>query len=157
MALFATSALTVSYWHVHMSRLSFPVIALPFACTLAAAAILLAMRSRSRIGWLIAGMMLGLGPYTYFAYPSFWLATFIVLAFYVYLQRNRLKPSSISMAFFALGLFLALIPVIYNMAASPTVQTGRMGQVWVFRSHEFPLDEPFSQQAATSASAYGTR
>ena len=147
-ALFATSALTVSYWHVHMSRLSFPVIALPFACTLAAAAILLAMRSRSRLGWLIAGMMLGLGPYTYFAYPSFWLATFIVLAFYVYLQRNRLKPSSISVAFFALGLFLALIPVIYNMAASPTVQTGRIGQVWVFRSHEFPLDEPFSQQAA---------
>ncbi len=145
-ALFATSALAASYWHLHLSRVTFPVIALPFACTVAAAALILAMRSRNRFAWAIAGGLLGLAPYTYFAYPSFYVATFAVLAIYIFLQRDRMKPSLLSLSFFSFGLLVVLLPVIENVVSSPTVQSGRMGQVWVFRSHEFPQDETLSKK-----------
>ena len=146
-ALFATTALAVSHWHLHMSRVTFPVVALPFACTVAAAALIFAMRSRSRLAWPLAGALLGLAPYTYFAYPSFFAATLAVLAVYLFLQRDQLKPTLLSLALFSIGLFIALIPVISTTVSSPTVQTGRMGQVWVFRSHEFPQGQPLSEQA----------
>ncbi len=147
-ASFATAALAVSHWHLHMSRVTFPVVALPFACTVAAAALIIAMRSRSRLAWPVAGGLLGLAPYTYFAYPSFFIATLAVLAVYLFLQRDQLKPTLLSLALFSIGLFVVLIPVISTTVSSPTVQTGRMGQVWVFRSHEFPQDEALSEQAS---------
>lgn len=147
-ALFATTALAVSHWHLHMSRVTFPVVALPFACTVAALALILAMRSRSRLAWPVAGALLGLAPYTYFAYPTFFIATLMVLGVYLFLQRDQLKPTLLSLALFLVGLFVALIPVISTIVSSPTVQTGRMGQVWVFRSHEFPQGEALSEQAS---------
>ena len=147
-ALFAASALTVSYWHVHMSRLTFPVISLPLICALAAAAILWAMRSRSRKSWVIAGALLGLAPYTYFAYPSFVIAAVAVLAAYVYLQRDRLRQSLSSIGLFTIGLLLGLGPAIHAIVTSPNVQTGRIDQVLVFRSHEYPATDGFSEQAS---------
>ena len=146
-ALFATAALAVSHWHLHMSRVTFPVVALPFACTVAAAALIFAMRSRSRLAWPVAGALLGLAPYTYFAYPSFFAATLAVLAVYLFLQRDQLQPTLLSLALFSVGLIVVLTPVISTIVSSPTVQTGRMGQVWVFRSHEFPQGQPLSEQA----------
>lgn len=146
-ALFATAALVVSHWHLHMSRVTFPVVALPFACTVAAAALIFAMRSRIRLAWPVAGALLGLAPYTYFAYPSFFVATLAVLAVYLFLQRDKLQPTLLSLALFAVGLFVVLTPVISTIVSSPTVQTGRMGQVWVFRSHEFPQGQPLFEQA----------
>ena len=146
-ALFATAALTASYWHVHMSRLTYSLISLPFICALAAAAILWAMRSRSKASWVVAGALLGLAPYTYFAYPSFWLATAAVLATYLILQRDRLRQSLTTMAFFAIGLLFASGPAIQASIASPTVQSGRIGQVLVFRASEFPAAGSLSEKA----------
>lgn len=147
-ASFAATALAVSHWHLHMSRVTFPVVALPFACTVAALALILAMRSRSRLTWPVAGGLLGLAPYTYFAYPSFFVAVFAVLAVYLFLQRDQLQPTLLSLALFSIGLVVALIPVISTTISSPTVQTGRMGQVWVFRSHEFPQGEALTEQVS---------
>jgi len=147
-ASFAATALAVSHWHLHMSRVTFPVVALPFACTVAALALILAMQSRNRLAWPVAGGLLGLAPYTYFAYPSFFVAVFAVLAVYLFLQRDQLQPTLLSLVLFFIGLAVALIPVISTTISSPTVQTGRMGQVWVFRSHEFPQGEALSEQVS---------
>ena len=91
-ALYGATALTVSYWHLHFSRLGYGLISLAFVTTLAAATLLWAMRSRSRLSWLAAGACLGLAPYTYFAYPTLLAAEGVVIATYFLL--NRVTPRS---------------------------------------------------------------
>ena len=71
-ALFGTVALTFSYWHLFYSRSAYIVISMPLMTTLAAAAVLIALRSSTRWAWLAAGILLGLtfvlGVYSYAGY-----------------------------------------------------------------------------------------
>ncbi len=125
-ALFGATALTVSYWHLHFSRLGYGLISLPFVATLAAASLLWAMRSRSRWSWLTAGACLGLTPYTYFAYPSFLAAEGVVLATYFLLNRGTLQSKLKLLAWFAVGSLIVASPVLSLALESPGYYFGRM-------------------------------
>ena len=125
-ALFGTTALTVSYWHLHFSRLGFGLISLAFAGTVAAVTLLWAMRSRWRWTWLLAGACLGLVPYTYFAYPFFMAAEAAVLASYMLLHKEALRGKLTSLALFAAGSLIVAWPVVSLILDAPDKYFVRM-------------------------------
>ena len=88
-ALFAAAALTFSYWHVFFSRSAFMLISMPLMTTIAAAAILIALRSQTRWAWLIAGIVLGLGVYSYNGYVMFLAVAAVFLVLVLVLGRER--------------------------------------------------------------------
>ncbi len=118
-ALFGTTALTFSYWHLHFSRLGFGLISLAFVAALAAITLLWAMRSQWRWTWLLAGACLGLAPYTYFAYPFFMAAEAVMLAYYLLLHKEALRGKLTSLALFAAGSLIVAWPVVSLILDSP--------------------------------------
>lgn len=132
-ALFGTTALTVSYWHLHFSRLGFGLISLAFVGVLAATSLLWAMRSGRRWSWLLAGACLGLLPYTYFAFPAFMAAEATLLAYYFLLHRELLRSKLIYLALFAAGFLIIAWPVVDLALDSPHIYFGRMLGVSVNR------------------------
>ncbi|MDE0198217.1 MAG: hypothetical protein OXK78_08485, partial [Caldilineaceae bacterium] len=125
-ALFGAATLTFSYWHLHFSRLGFGLISLAFVATLAATALLWAMRSKSRWTWLLAGACLGLVPYTYFAYPFFMAAVAAMLAYYLLLHKEPLRGKLTSLALFAAGSLIVAWPVVSLILDSPDKYFVRM-------------------------------
>ena len=151
-ALLATAGLTVSYWHLHFSRLGFGVVSLAWASTLAAAALLWAMRSRSHWSWLAAGALMGLVPYTYLAFPTFIAAMTGALCFYLFLRRDRLRPALVSLGLFAIGALIVASPMIAFVVDSPDVYFSRIQQKSMLRSHEFPETGSLADKAEYIAS-----
>ena len=136
-ALFGSVALTVSYWHLHFSRKGWGLVSLAFVATLAAVTLLWAMRSRNRWSWLAAGASLGLVPYAYFSYPPFLVAEAGVLAVFTYLQRDKLRSTFTSLAFFAAGFLIVAFPVLQLAIGSPDVYFNRMQQASLLSFPEF--------------------
>lgn len=137
-ALFCTTALTVSYWHLHYSRLGFGLISLAFVATVSAASLLWAMRQRSRGSWLAAGACLGLAPYTYFAFPSLIATVAVVLAAYLWLERGSLRSKAILLTWFAVGALIVASPVLSLAIESPEIYFGRMLMVSAERYQDSP-------------------
>lgn len=159
-ALFGTAALTVSYWHIHFSRLGYGVVALPFATTLAAAALLWALinsdrappgerreRRKSHWNWLIAGAALGLVPHSYFAFPVFLVAVAAVLFVYFILEGGGFRRKLAPIGLLAAGFLAAAAPVLNFAIHSPDVFFGRFGKKSLLQSHEFVNIEEFTERA----------
>ena len=102
-AVFAAVALTFSYWHLFYSRSGFMLISMPLATTLAATAIVIALRSEKRWPWLIAGAVLGLGVYTYNGYLVFIAVVCVLLAAVLLLGRNELRHYAARAAVLGIG------------------------------------------------------
>ena len=152
-ALFGTTALTVSYWHLHFSRLGFGVVPLAFASTAAAAALLWAMRTydsgrpeargKNLWSWLAAGALLGMVPYTYFAFPTFLAAVAAVLLVFFLLQRDLLWRKLLRLSLLALGMAFSAAPVLLFAFRSPSVYFGRMNQKSLWDYYEFTEADGF--------------
>ena len=146
-ALFATSGLMWSYWHVHLSRIAFPMVSLSFVISLAATALLWAMRSGSGWSWLVAGALLGVIPYTYLSYQVFVVVVAGILVTYVFLQRDRLRHSLVSVGILAIGMLLVAAPMILFILDSPDVYFNRMRSASLFSVPEFTDAEGFRAKA----------
>ena len=156
-ALFGTTALTVSYWHLHFSRLGFGVVPLAFASTAAAAALLWAMKSydaggleerrRNLWSWIAAGALLGLIPYTYFAFPTFLAAVGAALTLYFLLQKDSFKRKLLPLSLLAFGAVLTAAPVIQFAARSPDAYFGRMNAKSVWDYYEFANADGYAERA----------
>ena len=155
-ALFGTTALTVSYWHLHFSRLGFGVVSLAFASTAAAAALLWAMRRyddgpsesrrKSLWSWVAAGALLGFVPYTYFAFPTFLAAVAAVLMVFFTLQSGSLRHKLIPLTLLATGMVLSAGPMIYFAFRSPSVFFGRLNEKSVWDYYEFAEADGFLEK-----------
>ncbi len=86
---FAAILLAVGVWHLHYSRLAFPVIAWPLMEMLTLLFLFLAIKSGRWLHYALAGLFAGAGVYTYNAYPVFalpvalfvgWIALGLALA-----------------------------------------------------------------------------
>ena len=156
-ALFGTSALTVSYWHLHFSRLGFGVVPLAFVSTVAAAALLWAMKSydaggpeerrRNLWSWVAAGALLGLIPYTYFAFPTFLAAVGASLTLYFLLQKDSFERKLLPLSLLAVGALLTAAPVLQFAASSPDVYFGRMNGKSVWDYYEYTNAEGNAERA----------
>ncbi|MCY3900459.1 MAG: hypothetical protein OXF86_17915 [Caldilineaceae bacterium] len=156
-ALFGTSALTMSYWHLHFSRLGFGVVPLAFASTTAAAALLWAMKSydagepgerrRNMWSWFAAGALLGLIPYTYFAFPTFLAAIGTATVLFFLLQKAPFKRKLLPLSLLALGAAVSAAPVLQFALRSPDAYFGRMNQKSVWDYHEYADAAGFGEKA----------
>jgi len=109
-AIAASAFLAVMDWHVHFTRLGFPVGAWPLAVLLAVGALMEAVRSRDWRWWALAGAAGSLGLYVYNAHPVF-LAIFCLYA------ACMLRRWSAAVAF-AAALLIVALPMI-RFAANP--------------------------------------
>ena len=139
-ALFGTVALTFSYWHLFYSRSAYIVISMPLMTTLAAVAVLIALRSSTRWAWLAAGILLGLGVYSYAGYIMFLTVVVVFLTFVLVLGRDDLKSYVARLAILAVGFVVAVLPMVHMAYSEPD---------FYFQRHRLFLREPRFEGAET--------
>ncbi len=120
-ALWACFALSVSHWHVHLSRTTLRAILFPLVGALAFAALFRAYRT-NRIGrWIIAGAWLGLLGYTYFS-ATFWIAYALLFILWWGVQEpDKRRGVLIAVTMMA----LILLPLILYGIRHPQEMTAR--------------------------------
>lgn len=95
----AAGLLAVLGWHIHFSRIGFPLIAWPLIVVLAAGALAEAMQSGSRRWWAVAGALTASGIYVYNAHP-------LVVAAFGLVVLHRLAGPAATVPLVALALVL---------------------------------------------------
>lgn len=128
-ALLSAAILSTTVWHVHLSRIGFRAVTLPLliGCFLWSSAH--ALRSNGRAAWLAAGILYGIGFYTYVAARLTPVALIGVVAYMLLTDRgDRLWPGAL---YFSLGALAALIPLGAYAIRHWDVVMGRPGQVSV--------------------------
>lgn len=117
-ALLAAAILAFMGWHLHFSRIAFPVAAWPLAVLLAAAALDAAITRNRAAGWALGGAASGLGVYVYNAHPLP-MAVLFGITLFVFARRFRAPlPGSTSLraagclAAYLAGLAVCLAPML---------------------------------------------
>ena len=119
-AAFGAALLTVMMWHLHLSRTAFMVVSWPFAEVLVLLALWLAMRRRSIMLFAVAGIVHGLGVYTYNAYLLFVPVPFVAIAWASFREpgwRRRARFALVYGGVFAAGAIIAALPMINYVRA----------------------------------------
>ncbi|HEY8597582.1 MAG TPA: glycosyltransferase family 39 protein [Thermomicrobiales bacterium] len=70
-ALAGAALLATQGWHLHFSRIGFPLVAWPLVAVLTVGALVEALRRNDWRWWGLAGLCLGLGVYSYNSHPLF--------------------------------------------------------------------------------------
>jgi hypothetical protein len=131
-ALLAAFFLSTSFWHINFSRIAFRAIAAPLFLTWALYFLLTAIR-RLRQGMsyagiaLLAGVVYGLGFYTYIAYRA---SPLLVAAVLLYGARKAGRL----WALFAAAATLVTGPLMFYFVQHPGTFLGRTSQVSVFHA-----------------------
>ena len=113
-ALLSATFLAVLGWHIHFSRIAFPLPAWPLWVILTVGVIAQAARAGTRAWWAAAGLMSGAGIYVYNAHPL----TLAILCSFVALylaSRWRLQGSEVlrhGAAFFG-AMLASLLPMLW--------------------------------------------
>ena len=136
-ALFGMVALTVGYWHLHYSRTAFMVVSMPLMISLASMTILWAMRSPRKWLWFLAGMVLGIGLYSYNGYPVFLVAVVVLLAVHLALHRSQSRELLTRYLLLGCGLLLAALPLIQFAVRSPDIYFSHAGHVSLLNDPRF--------------------
>ena len=116
-ALVSAALLAVMGWHLHFSRIAFPVAAWPLFVVMTAAVALEAARTKTPGWWGASGVVAGLGMYVYNAHPVV-LVCVVLFAAVMLVRRDGGAGSALDLrarllngGAFALGLALALLPM----------------------------------------------
>lgn len=109
-ALASSAFMAITYWHVHFSRYGIRGVLLPLLEVCLVCAFWRGVQSPSLVWWVVAGILLGLGPY---AHPAGRLLPFVITAFVLYrVVANRSALAAIAqwlvMGVVALVVFLPL-------------------------------------------------
>jgi hypothetical protein len=143
LGLVAAAGLTVSYWHLSLSRLGFRVNLLIPISALTIAFLWRAWTGQRRRNYAWAGIWLGLGMYTYIAAR---LLPFVILAFFliewlVSLRRQRFKrdgqrapwrPRLAGLLVLAGVAVVVALPLAWTFLANPALLSARTGQVSIW-------------------------
>lgn len=143
-ALFGMIFITFSYWHLHFSRVSFPIISVPLMISLAAMAILWAMRSALIWPWFFAGLVLGAGTYTHDTYLMFLGTIAIFLSINLALHHLQWRQLLLKYILLVCGLLLTALPLIQFAVSSTDIYLSHARQVSL-------LKDPLLMNASTTA------
>ncbi len=119
----AAFLLAVTVWHLHFSRIAFTVISWPLLEMLTLLFFFLGLKTGRWLWYGLAGLALGVGVYTYNAYPVFIIALVVVigwLALGVAIARNRGLRSDREILLLAGR--MALLASIAILAALPLIR-----------------------------------
>lgn len=165
-AFLAAALLTVSYWHLLYSRVAHWSISYGTVLLAVLVCVMLGMQRRQRAWFIAAGLLLGVGVYTYNIYPIVVIATFTFLAI-IGVMKMRADDdarwwagSSLLLAGVALVVALPFLWYISNPDAYYWKHIDNYSEVGVARSPEFEdasLGERvrlIAEQSWTFAKAY---
>ncbi len=129
-ALLSTAVLTVTLWHIHLSRVGFRAVTLPLFIALTLWLVGRAIHKNTRLDWLLGGLVYGVGFYTYLPIRFTPLALVATTLFLILTdQANRLWPGAL---YFGLGTLITLGPLAGYTVTHWKVVMGRPGQVSIF-------------------------
>jgi 4-amino-4-deoxy-L-arabinose transferase-like glycosyltransferase len=131
--LLASFLVATSFWHIIFSRIGFRAMLAPMLLIWALYLFLLAIRRVSSKTWILiaalAGIIYGLGFYTYISYR---ITPFLFLLFIPFFRKEK-NFWKISLVF-ALFAFITCLPIGYYFLQHPADFTGRTSQISVFNS-----------------------
>ncbi len=136
--LMSAAILSITLWHVHLSRVGFRAVLLPLFIALIVWQGALGWRTARRRHWLAAGALYGLSFYTYMAvrFTPFALFLFALYLLWTKDERQRTKVVPIfdlhSLSWAALAFFVTLSPLALYTILDPDVVLARTGQVAVW-------------------------
>ncbi|MBM4401822.1 MAG: glycosyltransferase family 39 protein [Candidatus Cloacimonetes bacterium] len=110
-AVLATIFLTFSYWHLHFSRVAFMLISAPLIECLSLIFLFRALDKGKKLNWAAAGILTGLGIYTYNTYPVFVFAIGLMLWF-IFLREKNKRQLVGNLLIFAISFFLIVLPFL---------------------------------------------
>ena len=112
-ALLGAGLLAITGWHIHFSRIGFPLISWPLCATLAMWALFEALQRRQWNWFALAGAACGLGIYSYNAHVVFIATEFIFLLFALWRQCEvPLRTRLLWFAVFAATLLVVASPML---------------------------------------------
>ncbi len=126
--LYAAATLSVTLWHVHLSRTGFRAVLLPLFTALALAQAARALRSGRIRHWIAAGALYGAAWYTYTA-VRFTPVAIAVLLLHARLTRRRLPLRGLALGLLAAA--LVLLPLGLYTLRHPDIVLRRTGQVFI--------------------------
>ena len=132
-ALIAAALWAITLWPIHLSRVGFRTILLPFVLSLSFYLLTRAYRRKSTSLFFIAGLAYGLTHYTYLASRLTPLFLFLMLLYMWMVQRRRLHSKHI--VTFVIGTAIALAPLLFYIAQNPNSAIGRTGQVSILSAN----------------------
>ena len=138
--LLAAFFLAVNFWHVNFSRIGFRAIMAPFLAIWAFYFLIVALResalSRKKLIVFasLAGIMFGLGAYTYIAFRVMPVLVLILLLLY-WLRSRKLEGQKIlACSVFVLASVIVALPLLIYFLQNPADFLGRTSQISVFAS-----------------------
>jgi 4-amino-4-deoxy-L-arabinose transferase-like glycosyltransferase len=132
--LLSAAVLSVTLWHVHLSRVGFRAVLLPLFIALALWQGTLGWRTGRRRYWIAAGLFYGLSFYTYIP-ARFTLVALLLFGLYLWRTRPDLlsQRRNLSGGLWAAGTFaVALAPLASFTLLHPDLVLGRTGQVSIW-------------------------
>jgi 4-amino-4-deoxy-L-arabinose transferase-like glycosyltransferase len=132
----ALAVLTVTFWHVHLSRVGFRAVLLPLFTALTLSQAAKGLRSRHGKGttrhWIAAGALYGAGWYTYMAARFTPVAVAAVVLYGLTFYRDRALQAWRGALVACLAALIVLLPLGLYTLAHPDVVLARTGQVSIF-------------------------
>lgn len=127
----------ITLWPVHLSRIGFRPILLPFFLGLTFWLGTLAYRRRDGRLWLLTGLIYGLSFYTYLAVRFTPVLLILLAVYFLFTQRRKEVGENLQFPIstflpFILGTVAVLLPLIFLAWQNPDLILGRTGQVSIF-------------------------
>lgn len=132
MALLSAFLLAMFRWHVHFSRTAFRTILAPLFACLFFWLWWKGVEQHRRSHLILAGVALGLGCYTYFAFQLIlpaWLGYWFVRWL---CEKERRRDLVKGLIWPAASALVVLLPLLVYFVANPDVATGRVGSLSIF-------------------------
>lgn len=139
-ALLSSFLAATSFWHVNFSRIGFRAIMAPFFLTWAMYFLLKSFEHWGVKKAVAAGIIFGLGFYSYIAYRAMPLLVLAVFVFWFIKFKDLRKETTKKFIGFTLAAIIIFAPLGYYFIKNPQDFFGRTSQISVFSSGTFLKD-----------------
>jgi len=120
-ALVAAFILAVMRWNVTFARNGFPSVEVPFYMFGTIAPLLYGLKTGKRWTFIMAGILFGMGLYTYQAYKIFPALLVLFGIYEFWTNRESMKKNWKNLAMFSLMFFLTVSPIAFQAIATKAI------------------------------------
>jgi 4-amino-4-deoxy-L-arabinose transferase-like glycosyltransferase len=125
-------------WHIHYSRVGFPLVSWPLVVVLTAGALAVAARGGHWSWWIVAGALTGAGIHTYNAHPLIIVIVGLFIVVHLLRERRRIGGDTVrALGGFGLAMLLAMLPMIWFVARNPGQYAYRFERTSVLEDSEW--------------------
>jgi len=141
-SLLSSFFMAVSFWHINFSRISFRAIMLPLILVFSFYFLFRAFRTQKIKHFILAGIIFGLGFYTYISFrlAIFLLATVIFLWLVAFLKKKEFKKTFLSVFLFFAVVFATALPIGLYFLKNPQYFSSRTDSVLIFSQPNPPKE-----------------